>query len=146
VFDGETPLEDEDAAHEYLRGVVDVTQLSTDGAPPTERGDAVASGHGLIGLAVDDADDLARSFAVAIQREEAFASGHEPGACLDVVTASTEQPVVVTRVESVVYEGARGVAFVSVTARAGSGTLDRLEAWVLEADGCTPRLYLDLTE
>lgn len=101
--------------------------------------------EGLLGRPLDEAEDLAAGFAVAIRRAETFRTGTEPSTCLDVVSAGTDQPVVVAQVESVVYEGAEGLAYVTATARSDAQAVDRIEAWIVEPGGCATRLFADLT-
>jgi hypothetical protein len=99
----------------------------------------------LLGLPVEEAEDVAAGFRVAVQRAEPFGSGAEPGACVEAVAAGAEQPVVPAHVEAVRYEGEDALAYVTATARSGATALDRLEAWVGEPDGCGTRLYVELT-
>lgn len=99
----------------------------------------------LLGISIEEATDLADAFAVAVRRADSFASGDAPGACLDVVTAGTDRPVVVAQVESARHDDASALAYVTAGASADSTTLDRVEAWVLTAEDCATRLFVDLT-
>jgi hypothetical protein len=98
----------------------------------------------LVGLPVDEAEDLAAAFSVAVRQAEPLGTAGDPGACLEAITAGAEQPVVPAHVEAVTYEGRDALAYVTVTAREDSTALDRVEGWIVEPAGCATRLYVEL--
>lgn len=139
----------DDAAPEAGRArrepLVRDTNVVLDDADAVRAALAGGPAEDLLGISIEEATDLADGFAVAVRRADAFASGDAPGACLDVVTAGTDRPVVVAQVESARHDDASALAYVTAGASADSTTLDRVEAWVLTAEDCATRLFVDLT-
>lgn len=125
IVDAGVVLADEAAAREHFAGV---------------------GAEAFLGLEREEAEEVGRSFAVAVRRAEPFAStGVAPAVCLEQVSAEAAGPVVPAHVEAVRYAGADAVAYVLATASLEADSVDRLELWITAPSDCGIRLFADLT-
>jgi hypothetical protein len=127
---------------------------SEDGAPVNLPDDAAVGEHlrgrpeaeGVLGISGTEARDLAAAFEVAVRRAAPFPDGTSPSACLDTAIDGTAGPAVPVRVEPAIYDDTASLAYLVVTSSGDGGTLDRIEAWVIESRLCTTRLFLNLSQ
>lgn len=98
----------------------------------------------LLGRPLDEAEDVALAFRSELRRAAPFRTGVQPAACLETVSAGAQGPLVPARVESLVFAGEPALVYVLVDARAGSGALDRVSAWVVTPERCQTRLFAEL--
>lgn len=122
ILDDEAALPDVDAVRDRYQGLPEVA--------------------GLLGEPVPAAAGRAAAYRAAVAEAPAFRSGARPGDCLAQVGEG--EPVIPVRVESVVHEGQPALAYVLVSVRQGSPTLDRAEAWIVDPTSCTRRLIAEL--
>lgn len=97
----------------------------------------------LLGVSVDEAAELADEHTQRLQEYDADGD-LSPQACLDVVSTEASAPIVVVRVERVIYDGQPAVAYVVVTASPDATVLDRVEVWVVAPPGCATLIFLQL--
>jgi hypothetical protein len=96
---------------------------------------------GLLGTMPPEAAELADAFATAVRDADVFGDGRRPDACLDAVTRHAVGMPVPARVERLVFQGIPVTAYVLATSSGVEGTLDQLEAWVVD-DSCATQQYL----
>jgi len=96
----------------------------------------VPEAQALLGLPLDGARDLARSFVTQLQAAPALVSaGAAPSACLDTVLP--EDTAVPARVEGFTLDGAPALAYVVVRATPGAQLLDTVQVVVTDPRTCT---------
>jgi hypothetical protein len=128
IVEAGTELDSEQAAREHLSAW------------------AATQAPGILGLDLRAAEDAAAAARVTIQRAAPFSTGVDPDRCLDTVTVGAEGPAVPVLVESLAFEDSAALAYLVVSATSGSGSLDRVEAWVVDPGGaCAARLFIPVT-
>lgn len=158
---GQAPALEQDGAHEETAlerapattgeaqpapaPVVADENVALDGVTAVrERYAEVAQTTGLLGESLPAARERAADYRAAIAAAPAFASGHDPGACLDADGVGAD-PAIPVLVESAVLDGEPAVVYVLVSANAGATELNRVEVQVLTLPDCTTRLSVDLS-
>lgn len=96
----------------------------------------------LLDMPLDQAANLAAAHRLAVSAAPPFRSGVAPGACLDRLAAAGDPPLVVARVESLLYDRRPALAYVLVGASDGAVALDHIQVQLVEPNACTPRLVL----
>ncbi|HVM00718.1 MAG TPA: hypothetical protein VM324_15625 [Egibacteraceae bacterium] len=97
----------------------------------------------LLGEPLPAAVERAAVYRGQVAAAEAFRSGVHPGDCLDDVGEGS--PLLPARVESATFAGQPALVYLLVRANPDAAALDRVEAWVVEPEGCVTRLALDVT-
>lgn len=124
--------------------LVDAQAVLADETAARQRYGDLPDGQRELGMPLDEAREAAYRAREVIWAAERFESGPHPGDCLEVFDDSAESPLVVVRVETVVYGGTEALAYMVVGATADSERLDRIELWITELGGCQTRLFLTL--